>query len=159
MPHPLAAASALTTPSATLTAPLAIEVVDLVKAYPTGRGKPPVQALDGLSLGVHQGEVFGLLGPNGAGKSTAVKILATLTAPDAGRAVVAGDDGSAAPDDVRRAIGLISQKSSSAPMMTGRESILLAARIHGLSRQQARSRASELLERFALADAADRLTK
>ena len=70
---------------------LAIEATDLVKTYATGRGKPPVQALDGLSLNVRQGEVFGLLGPNGAGKSTTVKILSTLALPDSGRAVVAAD--------------------------------------------------------------------
>jgi ABC-2 type transport system ATP-binding protein len=139
--------------------PLAIEATDLVKSYATGRGKPPVQALDGLSMTVRQGEVFGLLGPNGAGKSTTVKILSTLAKPDTGRAVVAGHDVTKDPDAVRRAIGLISQKSSSAPMMTGRESILLAARIHGMSRQEARARATELLDRFGLGDAADRLTK
>ena len=65
--------------SPTATTHLAIEATDLVKTYATGRGKPPVQALDGLSLTVRQGEVFGLLGPNGAGKSTTVKILSTLT--------------------------------------------------------------------------------
>ena len=129
---------------------LAIEATDLVKTYATGRGKPLVQALDGLSLTVRQGEVFGLLGPNGAGKSTTVKILSTLAKPDSGRAVVAGHDVTKDPDAVRRAIGLISQKSSSAPMMTGRESILLAARIHGMSRQEARARATELLDRFEL---------
>ena len=159
MPNPIGSTTARKLPSPTSPTYLAIEATDLVKTYATGRGKPPVQALDGLSLTVRQGEVFGLLGPNGAGKSTTVKILSTLTRPDDGRAVVAGHDVSSDPDAVRRAIGLISQKSSSAPMMTGRESVLLAARIHGMSRSEARSRATELLDRFELTDAADRLTK
>ncbi|HEX2706168.1 MAG TPA: ATP-binding cassette domain-containing protein [Candidatus Lustribacter sp.] len=137
----------------------AIEAVDLVKSYPGGRDKAPVRALDGLSLRVRPGEVFGLLGPNGAGKSTTVRILATLTMATSGRAMVAGHDVQRAPDDVRRAIGLVSQKPSSAPIMTGRESIELAGRIQGLSRREARSRAADLLEQFGLADAANRLTK
>ena len=159
MPNPIGSTTARKLLSPTSPTHLAIEATDLVKTYATGRGKPPVQALDGLSLTVRQGEVFGLLGPNGAGKSTTVKILSTLTRPDDGRAVVAGHDVTSNPDAVRRAIGLISQKSSSAPMMTGRESVLLAARIHGMSRSEARSRATELLDRFELTDAADRLTK
>ena len=159
MPNPQGSTATRNPESPSTTTPLAIEATDLVKTYATGRGKPPVQALDGLSLTVRQGEVFGLLGPNGAGKSTTVKILSTLTKPDDGRAVVAGHDVTNDPDAVRRAIGLISQKSSSAPMMTGRESIVLAARIHGMSRQEARARATELLDRFDLTDAADRLTK
>ena len=112
MPNPIGSTTARKPPSPTSPTHLAIEATDLVKTYATGRGKPPVQALDGLSLTVRQGEVFGLLGPNGAGKSTTVKILSTLTRPDDGRAVVAGHDVSSDPDAVRRAIGLISQKSS-----------------------------------------------
>ena len=136
MPNPIGSTTARKPQSPSSPTHLAIEATDLVKTYATGRGKPPVQALDGLSLTVRQGEVFGLLGPNGAGKSTTVKILSTLTRPDDGRAVVAGHDVTSDPDAVRRAIGLISQKSSSAPMMTGRESVLLAARIHGMSRSR-----------------------
>jgi ABC-2 type transport system ATP-binding protein len=162
MPNPLGSTTTRTAPPSQARERLAIEAIDLVKSYATGRGKRgkrPVQALDGLSLTVRQGEVFGLLGPNGAGKSTTVKILSTLAKPDSGTAVVAGHDVGRHPDAVRRAIGLISQKSSSAPMTTGRESILLSAGIHGMSRNDARTRASELLDRFGLADAADRLTK
>ena len=156
MPNPL---GSTTTRAIHGTDTQAIEATDLVKTYATGRGKPPVRALDGVSLTVRQGEVFGLLGPNGAGKSTTVKILSTLAAPDEGQARVAGHDVTRQPEQVRRAIGLISQKSSSSPMMTGRESILLAARIHGMSSRDAKARAKELLDRFGLTDAADRLTK
>ncbi len=137
----------------------ALHAVDLVKTYPGGRGAPPIRALDGLSVAVESGSVFALLGPNGAGKSTTVKILTTLSRPDSGRATVAGIDVLRAPDDVRRAIGLVSQKSSSDPMATARENLVLAGRIQGLPARAARARAAELLERFDLLDAADRLAK
>src|SRR5215472_7048109 len=129
---------------------------DLVKNYPGGRGAPPVRALDGLTLAVGGGQVFGLLGPNGAGKSTTVKIFSTLSRQDSGRAVVAGLDVSREADLVRQSIGLVSQKSSSDPMSTGRENLVLAGRIQGLSRSAARARAAQLLARFQLGDAADR---
>ena len=78
-----------------------------------------VQALDGVSFGVREGEVFGLLGPNGAGKSTTVRILATLTKPDAGRAVVAGHDVTAEPRAVRQSIGYVPQASGVDRAATG----------------------------------------
>ena len=140
------------------TAP-ALAAADLVKTYPTGRGKPPVRALDGLTLTVAPGTVHALLGPNGAGKSTTVKILSTLTRPDSGTATVAGLDALRRPDAVRRSIGLVSQKSSADPMATARENLLLAGRIQGLGRAEAAARAAELLDRFDLAGAADRLAK
>jgi ABC-2 type transport system ATP-binding protein len=137
----------------------ALSVADLVKTYRGGRGAPPVRALDGLSFDVAPGSVFALLGRNGAGKSTTVKILTTLSRPDSGSAHVAGLDVLREPDAVRRAIGLVSQKPSGDPMATGRENLLLAARIQGFSAAEAASRADRLLDRFALADAADRLVK
>ena len=141
------------TPSATLTA------ADLVKTYRGGRGAPPVRALDRLSFEVPAGTVFALLGPNGAGKSTTVRVLTTLSRPDAGTATVAGIDVLRAPDAVRRAIGLVSQKPSGDPMATGRENLLLAARIQGCSAAEAAARAERLLARFGLTDAADRLVR
>jgi ABC-2 type transport system ATP-binding protein len=141
------------------TGDLALDARDLVKTYPAGHGKDPVQALDGLSISVASGSVFGLLGPNGAGKSTAVKILTTLSRADSGTATVAGIDVRLSPDRVRRAIGLVSQKASSDPMATGRENLVLAARIQGLPRLAARARGDELLDRFGLGDAADRLVR
>ena len=137
----------------------ALSAVDLVKTYPGGRGAPPVRALDGLSVEIAAGSVFALLGPNGAGKSTTVKILSTLSKPDSGGATVAGLDVARHPDKVRNAIGLVGQKVSSDPMATGRENLELAGRIQGMARASVRARAAELLERFDLDDAADRLAK
>jgi ABC-2 type transport system ATP-binding protein len=138
---------------------VALEVCDLVKTYPGPRGGVPVRALDQLSIRVAAGTIFGLLGPNGAGKSTTVKILTTLSRPDSGDAHVAGIDVVRHPGQVRREIGLVSQKASSDPMATGRENLLLAARIQGLSRRAAATRAGELLDRFGLTDAANRLVR
>ncbi|GEN81538.1 daunorubicin resistance protein DrrA family ABC transporter ATP-binding protein [Actinotalea fermentans] len=131
----------------------------LVKTYRSGRRTPPVRALDGLSFEAEPGTVFGLLGPNGAGKSTTVKVLSTLTRPDAGRAVVAGVDVLRHPEKVRRAIGLVAQRPVSDPMHTGRENLVLAARLQGMSGRDARARADELLDRFGLVDAGARLAK
>jgi ABC-2 type transport system ATP-binding protein len=144
--------------STTSTLP-ALRAEGLRKAYRTGKSAPPVQALDDLGFEARRGTVFGLLGPNGAGKSTTVKILATLARPDAGSAFVAGVDVVADPDGVRRRIGLVSQQPSSDPMATGRENLLLAGRIQGLGRAEAAERARWLLDRFGIADAADRLVK
>ena len=137
----------------------AVEAVGLRKTYRTGRGKPPVQALDGLGFTVEPGTVFGLLGPNGAGKSTTVKILATLSRADEGTATVAGADVAVDPDLVRHRIGLVAQKPSSDPMATGLENLVLAARIQGLNRSDALDRARWLLDRFGIAEASDRLVR
>jgi len=137
----------------------ALEAVDLVKTYPAGRKNPPLRALDGLTFSVPEGVVLGLLGPNGAGKSTTVKILTTLSRADAGTARVAGYDVNRSQDQVRRSIGYVPQKSSSDPMATGVENLVLSGRIYGLSRTEAVRRATELLERFDLADAGGRQVK
>ena len=135
----------------------AIEARGLVKTYPL-RGKPEIRALDGLDITVRRGTVFGLLGPNGAGKSTAVKILTTLARPDEGTAAVEGIDVLRRPDRVRRAIGVVAQRSGSDPMATGRENLVLQGRLYGMGRA-ARARADELLDRFDLTEAAGRLVK
>jgi ABC-2 type transport system ATP-binding protein len=134
----------------------ALEASDLVKTYPAGRKKPPLRALDGLTFAVPEGVVLGLLGPNGAGKSTTVKILTTLSRADSGTARVAGFDVVEQQNDVRLAIGYVPQKSSSDPMATGTENLVLSGRIYGLSGQEAVRRSAELLERFDLTEAADR---
>ena len=132
----------------------AIEARDLTKTY----GKD-VRALDGLGFSVEAGTVFGLLGPNGAGKSTTVKILTTLSLPDSGQAQVAGIDVLAEPDRVRRAIGLVGQRSGVDLEATGRENLTLQGQVYGLRGAQLRARVGELLERFGLAEAADRVAR
>ena len=118
-----------------------------------------VQALDGVSFAVHEGEVFGLLGPNGAGKSTTVRVLVTLTHADEGRATVAGFDVRSEQTAVRRAIGYVPQDSGVDGFGTGRENLLLQGRVQGMSGRDLRSRADQLLELVGIADAADRIVK
>jgi ABC-2 type transport system ATP-binding protein len=137
----------------------ALEAADLVKTYPAGRKNPPLRALDGLTFSVPEGVVLGLLGPNGAGKSTTVKILTTLSRADSGTARVAGYDVVREQDQVRRSIGYVPQKSSSDPMATGVENLVLSGRIYGLSRPSAVRRAAELLARFDLTEAGGRPVK
>ncbi|WP_433301562.1 ATP-binding cassette domain-containing protein [Actinoplanes sp. CA-030573] len=113
-------------------------------------------ALDGFELSVPGGTVHGLLGPNGAGKSTAVRILTTLLRPDSGRATVAGHDVVREADRVRAAIGLVGQQAAVDEQLTGRQNLEMFGRLHHLGAATARRRAGEMLERFGLAEAADR---
>ncbi|KAB2344399.1 ATP-binding cassette domain-containing protein [Actinomadura rudentiformis] len=136
----------------------AIEAQGLVKTYAVRGDKEGVRALDGLDVTVPRGAVFGLLGPNGAGKSTTIKILTTLARPDEGTAIVDGIDVLRRPDRVRRAIGVVAQRSGADPGATGRENLVLQGRLHGLGANAA-SRADELLARFGLTGAAGRLVK
>jgi ABC-2 type transport system ATP-binding protein len=117
------------------------------------------KALDGVSLTVKAGTVLGLLGPNGAGKTTTVRILTTLLKPDSGRAEVAGIDVLAEPERVRAAIGLTGQYAAVDEYLTGRENLIMFGQLYRLSRRSAKARAEVLLERFDLADAADRILK
>jgi ABC-2 type transport system ATP-binding protein len=130
-----------------------IRATGLVKRY------GEVVALDGLDLTVPRGRVLGLLGPNGAGKTTAVRILTTLLDADAGAAVVAGIDVMAEPERVRERIGLSGQYAAVDENLTGFENLDMVGRLYRLGRRRARTRARELLERFDLADAADRPVK
>jgi ABC-2 type transport system ATP-binding protein len=132
----------------------AIEASQLAKTYPGG-----VRALDGLSLTVEAGTVFGLLGPNGAGKSTTVKILTTLSRPDGGEARVAGHDVLRDAEGVRRSIGVVGQRPGLDPEATGRENLEMQAELYGLRGAARRRRVGELLERFGLAEARGRLAK
>ncbi|MGW4236735.1 ATP-binding cassette domain-containing protein [Streptomyces sp. NPDC004749] len=126
----------------------------MVKTYPGG-----VTALNGMDITVTPGTVLGLLGPNGAGKSTAVKILTTLARPDSGTATVAGHDVLRHPDRVRRAIGVVAQRSGADPVATGRENLILQGRLYGLRGAELNRRADALLERFTLTDAAKRMVQ
>ena len=116
-------------------------------------------ALAGVDLEVPEGMVFGLLGPNGAGKTTLVRILATLLEPDTGRAELLGHDVVAESAGVRELLALTGQFAAVDELLTGRENLEMFGRLFRLSRTEARRRASELLERFELTDAADRTAK
>jgi ABC-2 type transport system ATP-binding protein len=118
-----------------------------------------VTALDGVSLSVPTGSIFGVLGPNGAGKSTLTRVLCTLTTPDSGSASVSGIDVLKHPVRVRRAIGVVGQQHGSDPNATGRENLVLHGEFHGLSGRELKGRVAQSLERFDLADAADRLAR
>ncbi|WP_245660654.1 ATP-binding cassette domain-containing protein [Nocardia kruczakiae] len=116
----------------------------------------PVRALRGISFSAPAGSVLGVLGPNGAGKTTTVSVLSTLIRPDAGRARVAGFDVVTQAAQVRSSIMLTGQYAALDEMLTGRENLVLFARLMGLRRKAAAQRAEELLERFALTEAAER---
>jgi ABC-2 type transport system ATP-binding protein len=135
----------------------AIRATGLRKTY-RGRGGT-VTAVDGIDLTVPAGAVFGLLGPNGAGKSTTVKLLTTLARPDSGTAEVAGIDVLRDPAGVRQRIGYVSQKPGFDPVGTGRENLVLQGRVYGLRATVANRRAEELLERFGLSAASNRLLR
>jgi oleandomycin transport system ATP-binding protein len=116
-------------------------------------------ALDGVNLEARAGSVLGVLGPNGAGKTTAVRILATLLRPDAGRATVGGYDVVRDAHQVRQLIGLTGQYASVDEMLTGTENLVMIGRLLEMPRREAKARAAELLERFELWDARDRAAK
>ena len=135
----------------------AVQANNLIKHFPSRTGT--VEAVRGVDLTVRAGEVFGFLGPNGAGKSTTVRMLTTLLSITSGTASVAGLDVAGEPDGVRRRIGVALQEAGLDPRQTGRELLVLQARLFGLSPQDASRRAQELLALVELEDAADRLIK
>src|SRR6266705_7105423 len=129
----------------------AIEATDLVREFKNGP-----RAVDGIDLGVSEGEIYGFLGPNGAGKSTTVHMLTTLLPPTAGRARVAGFDVVREGPKVRKAIGAALQEAALDPLLTGREHMRLQTALHALPRGERAARGQELLERIGLREAADR---
>ena len=135
----------------------AIEAEGLVKVYRSRKSE--VRALDGVDLEVPEGTVLGLLGPNGAGKTTTVRILATLLKPDAGRASVGDLDVVLHAQAVRKIIGLSGQYAAVDENLTGRENLWMFGRLYQLASSEASRRADQLLERFSLEDAADRVAK
>ncbi len=132
---------------------LAIETAGLAKHYGETR------ALDGLDLTMERGSILGVLGPNGAGKTTAVKILTTLIRPSAGKAFVEGIDVEQEPAKVRARIGLTGQYAAVEERMTARENLVHIGRLFHMGNGTARRRGDELLARFDLVDAADRIVK
>jgi ABC-2 type transport system ATP-binding protein len=136
-----------------MTRDAAVEAVDLVKRF------GDTLAVDHVSFSVPQGSVLGLLGPNGAGKTTTVRMLTTLSVPTSGTGRVAGHDVVDEPDAVRRSMGLTGQAATVDELLTGRENIRLIGRLYGLPLAYIRAVTDELLERFSLADAGDRIAK
>jgi ABC-2 type transport system ATP-binding protein len=133
--------------------------MDAIVAHGLRKRYHEVQALDGVSFSVREGEVFGLLGPNGAGKSTTVRVLVTLTLADDGRAAVAGHDVVREANAVRRTIGYVPQDSGVDQLGTGRENLMLQGRVQGMGGRELRARVQELLQLVGIADAADRVVK
>jgi ABC-2 type transport system ATP-binding protein len=131
---------------------LAVVADNIYKTYK----KSDVPALDGVSMSIEQGKVYGLLGPNGAGKTTLIRVLATLLKPDSGTATVEGIDVVADPIGVRTRIGLGGQYAAVDEFLTGRENVVMVGRLYNLPMEEAQSRAAEVLERINLVDAADR---
>jgi ABC-2 type transport system ATP-binding protein len=129
---------------------------DAVVTEGLGRAFGDVRAVVDVDLRIEVGAVVGLLGPNGSGKTTLIRMLATLLRPTSGRAWVAGADVRADPGEVRRHIGLTGQYAAVDQFLTGRENIVMTARMLGMSGRDARARAVELLASFDLEDAADR---
>jgi ABC-2 type transport system ATP-binding protein len=132
---------------------LMIEAETLTKRY------GETQALAGVSLAVPSGSILGVLGPNGAGKTTAVRILTTLALPDSGHARVAGHDVVTEAPAVRRNIGVTAQDATLDDLLTGRQNLVMVGELSGMRRSEAKARGAELLERFQLTAAADRVLK
>jgi len=133
----------------------AVEVDDLVRTFKDGE----VRALDGVTMHVPRGQVFGLLGPNGSGKTTMIRILSTILSPTSGSATVNGFDVVSHPDEVRRSIGLAGQSATVDENLTGFENLRMIGLLNHLPRSFVIGRARELLESFGLADAANRPCK
>ncbi len=128
----------------------AIQIKDLFKRF------GDVTAVDGLSLNIEEGEIFGLLGPNGAGKSTTINILTGILQPTSGSAFVAGYDITEDPGSVKRLIGVCPQHSAYYKYLTGRENIKLFGDLHGMPKALIEERSAHLIEKIGLVEAADR---
>jgi ABC-2 type transport system ATP-binding protein len=133
----------------------------LTKTFYAGKGpkKKAVEAVKGVDLEVYKGEIFGFLGPNGAGKSTTLKMLTTLLAPTSGEAQVVGHDLLRNPQQVREAIGYVSQAGGTDTHATAIENLVLQARLYGVSKVDAHKSAQDLVQRFQMAEFANRLAK
>jgi ABC-2 type transport system ATP-binding protein len=135
----------------------AVVVRGLTKAF--GRGPQRVEAVRAIDLTVPRGEIFGFLGPNGAGKTTTLRLLTTLLMIDGGQALVAGIDVARRPKEARRRIGYVGQLGGADQQATGRENLVLQARLCGMSANAARRRSGELIEQLELREFADRFAR
>lgn len=138
-----------------------IEITGLRKTFRSGRGKRAtvVEAVRGVDLTVHEGEIFGFLGPNGAGKTTTLQMLTTLLAPDQGAVTIAGVDLLRDPEEVRRRVGYVAQGGGTWGEVTGRDELIMQARMYGFSRNEARRRAEAALAALDMSEFADRKCK
>lgn len=134
-----------------------IETKGLTKTFKTRKGN--VEAVRGVNLQVQEGEIFGFLGPNGAGKTTTMRMLATLLEPTSGQATICGYDLRRESGRARTSIGYVGQKGGAEVMETGRENLVLAGRLYGMSKASAEKRATELIVRLDLEPFADRLVR
>src|SRR4051795_3536416 len=130
-----------------------------VAAHALGKRYGDLWALRHLDLSVPRGTVLGLLGHNGAGKTTAIRILTTLARPTEGVAAVAGHDVVAAPDAIRRSIGVAAQEATVDGLLTSRGNLVLIGRLHGQSARTAAARADDLLAQVDLGDSTEKLAK
>lgn len=153
MTETVALALAPMRPTTRRTPAAAVRFAGITKRFGT------TQALSGLDLTVPAGTICGVLGPNGAGKTTAVNIATTLLRPDRGTATVAGFDVVRQADEVRYRIGLAGQNAAVDEKLTGRDNLVMFSRLYHLDRRTAAANAAELLDRFALTEAADRIVK
>jgi len=129
---------------------LAVSTKELVKEFPNKR------AVDGISLDIKKGEIFGILGPNGAGKTTFLRMLATITKVSKGKAMIFGKDVTKDARNVRSLIGLTGQYATVDEELTAMENLKLFGQLNGLSASQSKARALELLNQFSLTEAKDR---
>jgi ABC-2 type transport system ATP-binding protein len=138
-----------------------IHTEGLKKSYTTKKRRKTttVDAVLGIDLDVAEGEIFGFLGPNGAGKTTTLRMLSTLIEPDGGVATIAGSDLLKEPAAVRRSIGYVAQKGGTADDVTAREELVMQARMYGISKAEALTRAETALAAFNLSEYADRRCK
>jgi ABC-2 type transport system ATP-binding protein len=138
-----------------------IEITDLCKTFRSGRGKKAtvVEAVRGVDLTVHEGEIFGFLGPNGAGKTTTLRMLTTLLAPDSGKVTIAGIDLRAKPEEVRRRVGYVAQGGGTWGEISGREELVMQARMYEFGKAEAQRRAAAALEALDMTEFADRKCK